>query len=164
MKETNKDNLILENYKTEFSYEANKSNLNISFNRVAFVFFIFLIIFSIYSIKIFYLGSLNWKQQKNANQIQNNFRADIVDNNGNFIAKTVNTLIVGIHPNLIIDEKKLFINLPSESIILLIIIGFKYVPKLATAEYAEIISIGLTSEDPKAIDGTGFISVVNLKF
>ena len=40
-----------------------------------------------------------------------NFRADIVDNNGNFIAKTVNTLIVGIRPNLIIDEKKLFINL-----------------------------------------------------
>ena len=72
MKETNKDNLILENYKTEFSYEANKSNLNISFNRIAFVFFIFLIIFSIYSIKIFYLGSLNWKLQKKiADQILN---------------------------------------------------------------------------------------------
>ena len=111
MKETNKDNLILENYKTEFSYEANKSNLNISFNRVAFVFFIFLIIFSIYSIKIFYLGSLNWKQQKNANQIQNNFRADIVDINNSIIAKAVNTLTVGLNPNLIIDEKKLLINL-----------------------------------------------------
>ena len=112
MKEINKDNLILENYKTEFSYEANKSNLNISFNRVAFVFFIFLIIFSIYSIKIFYLGSLNWNQQKkNANQIQNNFRADIVDINNSIIAKTVKTLTVGLNPNLIIDEKKLLINL-----------------------------------------------------
>ncbi len=112
MKETNKDNLILENYKTEFSYEANKSNLNISFNRIAFVFFIFLIIFSIYSIKIFYLGSLNWKLQKKiADQIQNNFRADIVDINNSIVAKTVNTLTVGLNPNLIIDEKKLLINL-----------------------------------------------------
>ena len=33
------------------------------------------------------------------------------DTNGNFIAKTVNTLTVLINPNLIIDEKKLLINL-----------------------------------------------------
>ena len=66
----------------------------------------------IYSIKVFYLGSLHSKfLQKKIIQIKTNFRADIIDNNGNFIAKTVNTLIVGINPNLIIDEKKLLINL-----------------------------------------------------
>ena len=59
MKETNKENLTLVDYENEFSYKANKSNLNISFNRIAFIFFIFFIVFIIYSIKIFYLGSLH---------------------------------------------------------------------------------------------------------
>ena len=33
--------IILENYENEFSYKKNKSNLNIEFNRIAFIFFIF---------------------------------------------------------------------------------------------------------------------------
>ena len=53
--------LILENYESDFFYEKNKSNLNITFNRIAFIFFVFLIICTIYSIKIFYLGTLNSK-------------------------------------------------------------------------------------------------------
>ena len=106
------ENLTLEGYENEFSFKENKSNLNISFNRIAFIFFIFLMVCLIYSIKFFYLGSLNSKiLQKKIYQSKTNSRADVVDNNGNFIAKTVNTLIVGIRPNLIIDEKKLFINL-----------------------------------------------------
>ena len=106
------ENLTLESYENEFSFKENKSNLNISFNRIAFIFFIFLMVCLIYSIKVFYLGSLNSKiSQKKIYQNQTNFRADIIDNNGTFIAKTVNTLIVGIRPNLIIDEKKLLINL-----------------------------------------------------
>ena len=101
-----------ENYGNEFTYEVNKSNLNISFNRIAFIFFIFLMICSIYSIKVFYLGLLNSNlEERKINQIKKNFRVDIVDNNNNIIAKTVNTLTVGINPNLIIDEKKLLINL-----------------------------------------------------
>ena len=52
-----KENLILENYDNEFSYEENKSNLKITFNRIAFIFFVFLIISFIYSIKVFYLSS-----------------------------------------------------------------------------------------------------------
>ncbi len=111
---SNKDieNLTLESYENEFSFKENKSNLNISFNRIAFIFFIFLMIFLIYSIKVFYLGSLNSTiVQKEIHPSKTNFRADIVDNNHNFIAKTVNTLTVGIRPNLIIDEKKLLINL-----------------------------------------------------
>ena len=112
MTETNKENLTLVDYENEFSYKANKSNLNISFNRIAFIFFIFLMICSIYSIKAFYLGSLHSKQKiKNIDQVKTNFRADIIDRDGNFIAKTVNTLTVGINPNLIINEKKLLINL-----------------------------------------------------
>ena len=112
MTETNKENLTLVDYENEFSYKANKSNLNISFNRIAFIFFIFLMICSIYSIKAFYLGSLHSKQKiKNIDQVKTNFRADIIDRDGNLMAKTVNTLTVGINPNLIINEKKLLINL-----------------------------------------------------
>jgi len=112
MKEINKENLTLVDYENEFSYKANKSNLNISFNRIAFIFFIFLMICSIYSIKAFYLGSLHSKQKiKNIDQVKTNFRADIIDHDGNLMAKTVNTLTVGINPNLIINEKKLLINL-----------------------------------------------------
>ncbi len=112
MNKNNIENLTLENYENEFSFKENKSNLNISFNRIAFIFFIFLMICLIYSIKVFYLGSLNSRiLQNKLYPINKNYRADILDINGNFIAKTINTLIVGIRPNLIIDEKKLLINL-----------------------------------------------------
>ena len=112
MNKKNIENLTLESYENEFSFKENKSNLNISFNRIAFIFFIFLMICLIYSFKVFYLGSLNSKiLQKKIYPSRANSRADIVDNNGNFIAKTVNTLTVGIRPNLIINEKKLLINL-----------------------------------------------------
>jgi len=112
MSEKDIENLTLESYENEFSFKENKSNLNISFNRIAFIFFIFLMVCLIYSIKVFYLGSLNSKiLQKNIYASKTNFRADILDRNGNFIAKTANTLTVGVRPNLIIDEKKLLINL-----------------------------------------------------
>jgi cell division protein FtsI (penicillin-binding protein 3) len=108
----NRESLTLENYENEFSYQINKSNLNISFNRIAFIFFIFLMISAIYSIKVLYLGSLNLdKNHKSFNYIKENFRADIVDRNGNFIAKTFNTTIPGINPNLVSNKKKLVITL-----------------------------------------------------
>ena len=112
MSEKDIKNLTLESYENEFSFKENKSNLNISFNRIAFIFFIFSMVCLIYSIKIFYLGSLNSTiSKKKIYPSKINFRADIVDKNKNFIAKTVNTLTVGIRPNLIINEKKLLINL-----------------------------------------------------
>ena len=40
MNNQNKDNIILEDYESEFLYEKNKTNLNIEFNRIAFIFFI----------------------------------------------------------------------------------------------------------------------------
>ena len=44
MKNNNNKNLILEEYESEFSYTRSKSNLNISFNRIAFIFFVFTIV------------------------------------------------------------------------------------------------------------------------
>ena len=63
MNEKDIENLTLESYENEFSFKENKSNLYISFNRIAFIFFIFIIVCFIYSLKVFYLGSLNLKLQ-----------------------------------------------------------------------------------------------------
>ena len=39
----NKRNIILEEYENEFSYKKSKTNLDIQFNRIAFIFFVFLL-------------------------------------------------------------------------------------------------------------------------
>ena len=106
--------IILEDQQTDFLYLKSKSNLNITFNRVASIFFIFFMIFLIYSIHLIHLGS-----RKSKNDVNNNFkqplnklyRADIVDRNGKYIGKTISSIDIGITPSKIIDEKKLILNL-----------------------------------------------------
>ena len=51
--------VISENQKSDFFYEKRKSNLNITFNRVSFIFFIFFIISTIFSIHLIHLVSRN---------------------------------------------------------------------------------------------------------
>ncbi len=112
MSDNNFERIVLENYENEFSFKKNKSNLNISFNRIAFIFFIFLFICFIYSMRVLYLSNLNSKISTVVSQpIKSNYRADIIDNSGNFLVKSVRTIDVGINPNLIMDKKKLIINL-----------------------------------------------------
>ena len=110
----NKENesIVLEEYENEFSYKKSKSNLNIEFNRVAFIFFVFLAVSIIYSIQLLHLGSL----KSNFHEIKplinkKNYRADIIDRNGNYIVKTVSTINVGIKPKEIIDKKHLLLML-----------------------------------------------------
>ena len=112
MNKKNDENIILENYESEFLYKKNKSNLNIDFNRIAFVFFAFLIISIIYSIHLLHLGSLksNFNEKKVLINIKD-YRADIIDRNGNYLVKTVSSIDIGINPIEVIDEKKLLINL-----------------------------------------------------
>ena len=54
-----KDNLkiILEDQQNDILFQKSKSNLNITFNRVAFIFFIFFMISLIFSIHLIHLGS-----------------------------------------------------------------------------------------------------------
>ena len=107
-----KNNVILEEYENEFSYKKSKTNLNIEFNRIAFIFFVFLVISIIYSIQLLHLGSL--KKEVNSSQpliIKKNYRADLVDRNGNYLAKSVSSIDIGISPIEVIDKKKLLINL-----------------------------------------------------
>ena len=106
--------IILEDQPSDFLYQKSKSNLNIIFNRVAFIFFIFFIIFLIYSIHLIHLGSRKAKieiENKISEPLKNLYRADIEDRNGNYIGKTINSIDIGISPSKIIDKKKLIINL-----------------------------------------------------
>ena len=108
---SNKNN-ILEKYENEFSYKKSKSNLNIEFNRIAFIFFIFFAITIIYTIQLLHLGSLESKKNQVVPTTNNkNYRADIVDRNGIYLVKTVSSIDIGINPTEIIDKKKLLINL-----------------------------------------------------
>ncbi len=98
------------NFDADFSYTKSKSNLNISFNRIAFIFFIFLIIALVFSSKVIYLG-LSKKNITDQLSIKSDFRSSILDRYGNILAKTVITTNIGINPNLVLDKKKLIINL-----------------------------------------------------
>ena len=99
-------------YENEFSYKKSKTNLNIGFNRIAFIFFIFLIVSIIYSIQLLHLGSLK-KTENNIKKatIKKNYRADIIDRNGNYLVKTVDSINVGIHPAKVINKKHLLLML-----------------------------------------------------
>ena len=90
LKDKNKTDLLIEEYDSHFSYETKKTNLNISFNRIAFIFFVFVIVSLIFSTKAIFLGSLK-KKITNKNLIESELRSSIVDRNGNIIAKTIIT-------------------------------------------------------------------------
>ena len=112
MNENNNERMFLEDDESEFSYRKKKSNLNIHFNRIAFIFFIIFIISLIYSIQLLHLGSLKSNNEEIAPIIsKKNYRADIIDNNGNYLVKTVSSINIGINPIEVIDKKKLLINL-----------------------------------------------------
>ena len=112
MIKNNNERLVLEDYENEFLFKKNEKKLNITFNRIAFIFFTFLFVCLIYSIKVIYLGSVDEKFNQEQNfSLNNNYRADIIDSKGNFLVKTVNTIDIGINPKLVIDKKKLLINL-----------------------------------------------------
>ena len=96
----------------EFLFSEKLNKKNISFNRVAFVFFFFVTISLIFSVKIFYYGSIsaeNLAKKKILNK--SHVRADIIDSEGNFLAKTVLTNNVGINPKSVNNKKKILIKL-----------------------------------------------------
>ena len=105
--------IILEDLQNDFLYQKSKSNLNISFNRISFIFFIFFIFFLIYSIHLIHLGSRKTKIEFNniSQPINNLYRADIVDRNGKYLGKTVSSIDIGISTQKVIDKKKLVLNL-----------------------------------------------------
>jgi len=106
-----KNNVFLEEYENEFSYKKSKTNLNIEFNRIAFIFFVLLVISIIYSIQLLHLGSLKIQNEIKPLITKKNYRADIIDRNGNYLVKTVDSINVGIHPGKVINKKHLLLML-----------------------------------------------------
>ena len=108
-----KSNLTIEDNENDFVYQKKKTGLNIQFNRVAFIFFIFFIIYTIYSIHLIKLGTLYSKVEKTNDSLINEklYRADIVDNNGSYLAKTVNSIDIGLKTSDVINQKKLLLSL-----------------------------------------------------
>ena len=105
-----KDKIVQDQYNSEFSYSENKSNLIISFERIAFIFFLFFIIAIIFSLKVIFLSLENEVVTSKVSK-KENFRSSIVDKKGNILAKTVTVVNIGINPNLVIDKEKLLITL-----------------------------------------------------
>ena len=156
----NKSRFILEDQNDDFEYQKNKSNLNIQFNRIAFIFFIFFLISLIYSIHLTHLGSRKSKIN-NINQtrfINKLHRADIVDRNGNLLAKTVSSIDIGINPIEVIDQKKLLLNLryifPDKNYDLIKLNlsktkFFWFEKKISEENYAKIMMLGDKSIKPE---------------
>ena len=109
-----KKRLTIKDHKNDFVYKKNNTGLNIQFNRVAFIFFVFFVIFSIYTIHLIHLGSREAKIENTSNTLpfsSDLYRADILDINGNYLAKTVNSIDVGLKTSDIISKEKLLLSL-----------------------------------------------------
>ena len=95
----------------EDGFKFSEKKRIVSFNRIAFLFFFILFIFLLYSTKIVYLGTSSPKQKYQITNNIKNHRADIIDVDGRFIAKSVTTYNIGVKPNLINDKKKFLLKL-----------------------------------------------------
>ena len=110
----NKKSFYYDDYSHENNIKTkNNNSIEISKSRMAFTFFVILSIAAILGIKIL---SLSFFEKESFSNIYNkkNFlpnRIDIVDRNGEILARSVNAWAAGISPKLIKDEKKLLINL-----------------------------------------------------
>ncbi len=100
----------MNNTDENFKFEANRSNLRVSFERISFIFFIFFIITIIFTSKTIYLGFKKTNQTQTVKE-KEKYRASIMDRNGNIIAKTVRVTNLGINPNQLINKEKLLISL-----------------------------------------------------
>ena len=110
-----KKSFFFEDYKeSEIIVNSIKSNLTkISLNRTAFLFFIFISLIGIFSLKIIYLSL---SQEKNYYLLNAKFdfkkeRGDIIDRNGVLIARNIDIYDAAVTPKLVKDKKRLLINL-----------------------------------------------------
>ena len=106
--------IILEDQESSFSLNKSKTKLNITFNRISFIFFIFFIISLIFTIHLTHLGSRKSNDEivkKKTKQLNKLYRADILDREGNYLSKSVNSIDIGISPSKIIDKERLILNL-----------------------------------------------------
>ena len=109
----NQRSFFFEDYiKTNQKYKNDKNN-SISEDRIYLLFFFFLSLIFIFSLKIVLISfqSYNYieKQKKYSNFIA--LRQDITDRNGVIISRNIETFHAAIKPNLIKNKKKFLIKL-----------------------------------------------------
>ena len=114
IKKTKQKSFFFEDYKeSEILNEKNKKKIEISLNRVTFLFFIFFSLIFVSSTKIIYLSLSPEKKiflQKNKKDFLVS-RSDITDRNGNILARNIIVYRAGIRPQFIKDKEKFLINL-----------------------------------------------------
>ncbi len=110
MIESNQKFEISDKYDETFSFKENKSYLKISFERIAFIFFVFFILAVIFSTKVILLSFKKIPEIQKVTK-KENFRSSILDKDGNILAKSVPIINLGINPNLVINKEKLLISL-----------------------------------------------------
>ena len=110
MSELNKHPQGFDKHNDSFSFKENKSYLKISFERIAFIFFVFFFLAIIFSSKVILLSIKKIPEIQKVLK-KENFRSSILDNEGNILAKSVPVVNLGINPNLAIDKEKLLISL-----------------------------------------------------
>ena len=110
MNESSQNSQYSDKYNESFSFKENKSYLKISFERVAFIFFVFFILAIIFSSKVILLSIKKIPEIQKVTK-KENFRSSILDKDGNILAKSVPIINLGINPNLVINKEKLLISL-----------------------------------------------------
>jgi len=121
-KNINQTSFYFEDYlETNKKNQASKKSNNFQ-DRIYLLFFFFLSLIFIFSIKITYI-SLNKKDNFNIEKQKSQFsllRSDIVDRNGEIISRNVHTYHAAVNPKLIKDKKnfliKLRLNFPELSV------------------------------------------------
>jgi cell division protein FtsI (penicillin-binding protein 3) len=98
---------------SEYKDKSKYSKVSLSLNRVSFVFFIFLVVAFIFGSKIIYLALIKKENNIVNKSIRTEIlkRQDILDRNNSLLAKNVKLYSAAIKPQLIMDERKLLINL-----------------------------------------------------
>ena len=114
MKDNKKKSFFFEDYtESEVLFAKERNNLvAVLSSRVIFLFFFFISLSLVFSIKIIYLSLYPEKElsnKKNENLIK--VRGDIVDRNGIIIARNINIYSAGIRSNLVADKKKILLDL-----------------------------------------------------
>ena len=112
-KNQNQRSFYFNEYNQNIFNKKKNNNLNINQDRVYVLFFIFFCLIFIFAIKIFFVSLKNYNTG-NYLKSYNNFkplRNDIVDRNGDYIARNIPVYHVAIKPDLIKDKKKFIIKL-----------------------------------------------------
>ena len=157
---SNKPKFILQEEIDTYYFKDNQKNLDVRFNRIAFIFFLFFLISIIYLIHLSYLGSRGLKSiaPKNYISFEKIQRANITDRNGSFLAKSVNSIDIGINPIEVINKEKLLLNLkyifPNKdyNLIRLSLEGNKFFwfeKKISEENYEKIMMLGDKAIQPR---------------